>query len=83
MHTTNALRSKNDETETKPKANKSWKWKHVLKPICDEKYLYSGNGITSSVPTIILPCDPIALVESLDLFLMASKVAGNAGVGTN
>ena len=53
----------NDESETKPKANKSWKWKHILKPICDEKDLYTGNDISSSVPTIILPCDHIARVE--------------------
>ena len=26
MHLTNALRRNNDESETKPKANKSWKW---------------------------------------------------------
>ena len=29
MHSTNALRRNNDESETKPKANKSWKWKHI------------------------------------------------------
>ena len=33
MHLTNAFRRNNDESETKPKANKSWKWKHILKPI--------------------------------------------------
>ena len=33
LHSTNALRRNNDESETKPKANKSWKWKHILKPI--------------------------------------------------
>ena len=33
MHFTNALRRNNDESETKPKANISWKWKHILKPI--------------------------------------------------
>ena len=33
MHSTNALRRNNDESETKPKANKSWKWTHILKPI--------------------------------------------------
>ena len=27
IHSTNALRRDNDESETKPKANKSWKWK--------------------------------------------------------
>ena len=37
MHSTNALRRNNDDSETKPKANKSWKWKHILKPIWDEK----------------------------------------------
>ena len=29
MHSTNALRRNNDESETKPKANKSWIWKHI------------------------------------------------------
>ena len=79
MHSTNGLRRNNDESETKPKANRSWKRKHIFKPIWDEKDLYTGNGITPSVPTIILPCDPIALVERLDI-LMANKVAGNTGV---
>ena len=65
MHSTNALRRNNDESETKPKANNSWKWKHILKQMCDEKDLYTGNGLTPSIPTIILPCDPIALVERL------------------
>ena len=79
MHSTNALRRNNDESETKPKANTSWKSKYIIKPIWDEKDLYTGNGLTPSVPTIILPCDPIALVERLDI-LMASKAAGNTGV---
>ena len=67
MHSTNALRRNNDESETKSKANKSSKWKHILKPIWDEKDLYSENAITTSVPTIILSSDPIALVERLDI----------------
>ena len=69
----------NDESETKRKANKSWKWNHILKHIWDEKDLYTGNGLTPSIPTIILPCDPIALVERLDI-LMARKAAENTGV---
>ena len=36
MHSTNALRRNDDESETKPKANRRRKWKHILKPICDE-----------------------------------------------
>ena len=79
MHSTNALRRNNHESETKPKANKSWKWKHILKPIWDEKNLYTGKGLTPSASNIILPCDTIALVERLDI-LMASKAAGNTGV---
>ena len=30
MHSRNALRRNNDESKTKPKANKSWKWKLIL-----------------------------------------------------
>ena len=45
----------------------------------DEKDLYTGNGLIPSVPVITLPCDPIALVERLDI-LMASKAVGNTGV---
>ena len=59
MHSTNALMRNNDESETKLKANRSWKWKHILNPIWDEKDLYTGKGITPSVPSIILPCDHI------------------------
>ena len=51
----------------------------TLKPIWDEKALYTGNGLTPSVPAIILPCEPILLVERLDI-LMSSKAAGNTAV---
>ena len=53
-----------------------------IKTNLDEKDLYTGKGIPPSVPTIILQCGPIpiALVERLDI-LMASKAAGNTGVG--
>ena len=67
------------KVKTKPKANESWTWTHILKPIWDERDLCTGNGITPCVPAITLPCDPIALVERLDI-LMASKAAGNTGV---
>ena len=36
-----------------------------IKTNWDEKDLYTENGITPSIPTIILPCDPIALVEKI------------------
>ena len=41
--------------------------------------MYTGNGLLSSVLTIILPCDPIVTVERLDI-LMECKAAGNTGV---
>ena len=63
MHATNGLRRNNDESETKPKVNKGQKWKHILKPICDENDLYTGNDLPPSVPNIILPYDHITLVE--------------------
>ena len=50
----------------------------MLKPIRDERDLYTGNGITPSVPTIFLPREPIALVERLDI-LMAGRAPGNSG----
>ena len=50
-----------------------------IKTNLDEKDLYTVNVLTSSVSTIILPCDPIAPVERLDI-LMASKAPRNAGV---
>ena len=41
--------------------------------------MYTGKGLTAALPTIILPSDPIALVERLDI-LMASKAVENTGV---
>ena len=41
MHSTNASRRINDESETKPKAKKSWKCRHILKPIWDENDLHT------------------------------------------
>ena len=64
LHSTNALRRNNDESETKLKANKCWKCKHILKKIWDEKDVYTGNGLTPSFPIIILPCDIVALVST-------------------
>ena len=52
---------------------------NTLKPIWDENDLFTGNGLTPLVSTIILSLDPVALVERLDI-LMASKAAGNTGV---
>ena len=50
-----------------------------MKSIWDQKELYTGKGLTVALLTIILPSDPIALVERLDM-QMASKTSGNTGV---
>ena len=76
MHSTNALRRNNDEGENTSKANRNWKWKHILKPIWNENELFTGQVLKPTVATIISPSDPVALVERLDI-LMASKTAGN------
>ena len=70
----NALKRGNVSESRTPKANKSWKWNHLLKQIWNERGKYEGKGV------VIIPSDPNALLDRLDL-LMASKGAGNTGVG--
>ena len=80
MLKTNALRQGNDRSQARPKASKGWKWKYLLKDIWNERYeRASPLGVGVRLPTVILPSDPNALLERLDL-LMASKAAGNTGV---
>ena len=57
----------------KPKSNKGSKWKKLIKPIWDEQKKTKGKGI------VIIPEDPNALLERLDL-LLASQKAGHTGV---
>ena len=71
---TKALKRGNVSESRTPKANKSCKWNHLLKQIWSERDKYEGRGV------VIIPSDPNALLERLDL-LMASNGAGNTGVG--
>ena len=57
----------------KPKSNKGNKWKKVVKPIWNNRKQYGGKGI------VVIPEDPNALLERLDL-LLASQEAGHTGV---
>ena len=62
------------------RSSKGQKYKEIIRPIWDDiysgySYLTSGNG----VQTTVIPSDPNALIERLDL-LLASKQAGNTGV---
>ena len=70
---TSALKRGNVSESRTPKASKSWKWNNLLKRIWSERDKYEGKGV------VIIPSDPNALLDRLDL-LMASKRAGNTGV---
>jgi hypothetical protein len=84
LATTKAIQKENDPT--RPKSNKSDKWKTVLAPIWNEinnKKPEKGNGLAKkparTAAVIYLPSNPTALFDRLEL-LLASKEAGNTGV---
>ena len=79
MVQSNALKIGNDPESNRPKSSKAKKWRHVLKPIWEKRRYFEGSGTGTTTTTVIIPCDPNALLERLDL-LMASKAAGNTGV---
>ena len=57
-----------------PRGSTGEKWNAILAPIWYEMKGYDGKGI------VIMPSDPNALLERLDL-LLASQEAGHTGVG--
>ena len=84
MIMTNALHRDNDENNPHPKGNhKSYKWVNIIRPIWyrkksritfpKKKEGYEGEGV------VVIPSDPNALLERLDL-LLASQKAGHTGV---
>ena len=84
MIITDALHLDNDEDNPHPKGNhKSYKWLNIVRPIWfrkksriifpKEKKGYQGEGV------VVIPSDPNALLERLDL-LLASQKAGHTGV---
>jgi hypothetical protein len=77
LMSTNALKRNYNPNEAHPKSSRSLKWVNLLKPICS-KY-YRGNVRQHTGSSSILPGDPIALLDRLDL-LLASHRAGNTGV---
>ena len=77
MIKTNALHKGNNPNNPYPKGSRSVKWKMILRPIwhnCEHYEYYEGKGI------VIIPSDPNALLERLDL-LLANQKAGHTGVG--
>ena len=74
MIKSNALRAGNDPESKRPKSNRGYKWNTILRDIWSKRELYEGKGVT------VIPSDPNALLERLDL-LLASQDAGHTGVG--
>ena len=54
-------------------SSKNYKWTKILKTIRDNRKEYDGKRV-------VIPCDPDALLERLEL-LLASQEAGHTGVG--
>ena len=76
MLKTNALRKHYDPNNKYPRSSSSDKWKNILSPIWygeEPEVGYQGKGV------VVIPSDPNALLERLDL-LLASQEAGHTGV---
>ena len=83
MIITGALHRNNDGDNPHPKGSRSIKWLNILSPIWyrkksriippKKKEGYEGYGV------VVIPSDPNALLERLDL-LLASQKAGHTGV---
>ena len=69
---TNALHQDFNPKNPYPRASKSYKWQNILSTIWAAKG-YKGSGV------VVIPSDPNALLERLDL-LLASQKAGHTGV---
>ena len=73
----NAIHLDNDPNNRRAKGNyRGDKWKNILNPIWEEIKInkgYKGEGV------VVIPSDPNALLERLDL-LLASQKAGHTGV---
>ena len=73
MIKTNTLYRDNDPDSLYPKSSKGYKWNNILKNIWANKGEYEGSGV------VVIPSNPNALLERLDL-LLASQEAGHTGV---
>ena len=71
---TNAIHRDNNPNNPYPKGSKSDKWRYLLKDVWNNREKYEGSVV------IVIPSDPNALLETLDL-LLSSQEAGHTGVG--
>ena len=86
MVMTNALHRDNDEDNPHPKGNhKTYKWLNIIRPIWYRnkggvyRYPKKKEGQEKGSGVVVIPSDPNALLERLDL-LLASQEAGHTGV---
>ena len=80
MLKTNALHCNYDPKNPCPRASDSRKWKNILGPIWRGEPAMEGYEGYEGKGVVVIPSDPNALLERLDL-LLASQEAGHTGVG--
>ena len=85
MLDTNSIYKNNDPTQNRAKGNHLGdKWEYILNPIWGEAKRRKSKAIPQPWPkgegVVVIPSDPNALLERLDL-LLASQDAGHTGVG--
>ena len=68
------LHQGNNQKKPHPRSSDGKKWTTILGDIWKYRKEYGGKGV------VIMPSDPNALLERLDL-LLASQEAGHTGVG--
>ena len=73
---TNAIHRVNNSNNPYPKSSRSHKWRYLLRDVWNNREKYKGSGV------IVIPSDPNALLERLDL-LLANQEAGHTGVGND
>ena len=64
---------------TYPRANRGYKWQNIISLIWAERTAGKGVERTAGKGVVVIPSDPNALLERLDL-LLASQEAGHTGV---
>ena len=64
---------------TYPRSNRGYKWQNIISLIWAERTAGKGVERTAGKGVVVIPSDPNALLERLDL-LLASQEAGHTGV---
>ena len=76
---TNAINQNFIPNNPYPRASRSYKWQNIVSLIWAERTAGKAFGKTTGKGVVVIPSDPNALLERLDL-LLASQEAGHTGV---